>query len=735
MNQLEGLLILTALPLSMLITGYWLASLLTDTEAVDRLAFAAVAGLVLLLAAVAAVNFFVPLRGVWAYGCLAPILLTFLLPRTRRSLWQDLRSVCRPFPRAAGAAGAIFFVLLLWPVIQAPASLFYDGTSNHDSFFWVAGAEHLKRHSYMELPDMSATQPLTNTTSALIGLKPDWGRIGGEALLALASSVINVSPLKLYLYATASLAIVWFALVWLALRTFVTGTPARLTGIAIVCVQPVFIFFHGNSNLPNLLGTLVGAALIIAVERAIRASADRGPSFTAWATLAALSLHGLLCSYPEMVPFTLLSSGLLWLRPWFRRPFGDYWRPGLVLTAALLAGLLLNPATTIRAVLGFFASFKQARADATWANLFNPLELAEYVPALFTLSISGAKELGWWFGWPLTALMLTLVGAAVRRSADPFGLCAALAGSMALLGYTVVTGFAYGWQKTVQFSGIFVVLLFPVAVVELLARHRAATSGTARRLTNAALAVVAVFMLYANFMNCRDAYKWSDRKVISADWFDLREQSRGALLDAPVLVEAGTFRMAFFHGMWATYFLPESHLYFGARGEESGGYLRNWVRNEQRDSIPAPAAVLVGRLWGDTFDANSPKILTGREFVLLQRSNRVFAMSGVQPVNGPPDHFSDAATFDLLPHSASSLLLELAPRKNTTAPSGAWKLTRRTDGQEDFHAEFTTPPPWRIRIPLVTGQRNRIELNFAHEGAPLGPTAFQVLTLRVENAP
>ncbi len=735
MNQLEGLLILTALPLSMLLTGYWLASLLTDTEAVDRLAFAVAAGLVLLLAAVAAVNFFQPLRGFWAYACLAPILLTLLLPRSRASLGQDLMSVIRPVPRAVLGGTALFFALLLWPVLQAPASLFYDGTSNHDSFFWVAGAEHLKRHTYMDQPVMSATQPLTNTTSALIGWNPPWGRIGGEALLALASSVINVSPLKLYLYATASLAVVWFALVWLALRTFVTGLPARLTGIAIVCVQPIFIFFHGNANLPNLLGTLAGSALIIAVERAIRASAQTGPAFTAWAALAALSLHGLLCSYPEMVPFTLLSCGLLWLRPWFRQPFGSYWRPGLVLTAALAAGLLLNPATTVRAVQGFLASFKMARADANWANLFNPLELAEYVPALFTLSISGSKELGWWFGWPLSALMLTLISAAVRRSTDPFGLCAALAGSMALLGYTLITGFAYGWQKTVQFSGIFVALLFPVAVVELLARHRVATTGTGRRLTNASLAVVAVFMLYANFMNCRDTYKWSDRKVISADWFDLREQSRGALMDSPVLIEAATFRMAFFHGMWAAYFLPESHVYFGARGEESGGYLRNWVVNEQSKPIPPPAAVLVGRLWGDTFDANSPKILTGREFVLLQKSNRMFAMTGVQPVNGPPDYFSDAASFDLLPHSTSHLQLELAPRKSADAPKGVWKISRRTEGQEDFLREITTPPPWRIRIPLAAGQRNRIELNFVHEGAPLDTTAFQVLTLRVTDAP
>lgn len=734
MNQLEGLLILTALPLSMLLTGYWLAALLTDTDAVDRLAFAVVAGLVLLLAAVAAVNFFLPLRGVWAYACLGPVLLTLLLPRSRRQFARDLADVLRPMPWAGLGAAAFFFVLLLWPVLQAPASLFYDGTSNHDSFFWVAGAEHLKRHSYMMQPVMSATQPLTNTTSALIGWNPPWGRIGGEALLALASSVINVSPLKLYLFATASLAAVWVALIWLALRTFVTTTPSRLTGPVILAVQPLFIFFHGNANLPNLLGTITGSALIIAVERAIRAASVSTPAFTAWATLAALSFHGLLCSYPEMVPFVLLPCALLWLRPWFRQPFGRYWRFGLLLTAALLAGALLNPATTIRAVQGFLASFKLARADDNWANLFNPLELAEYVPAFFTLSISGAKELGWWFGWPLSFLMLGLVGLAVRRSADPFGLGAAFAGSLALLGYTVVTGFAYGMQKTVQFSGIFVAVIFPAAVIELLIRLRAPESGAPRRLATAGMWIVAGFMLYANFMNCRDTYKWSDRKVISADWFDLREQSRGALMDAPVLVEAASFRMAFFHGMWAAYFLPESHLYFGARGEESGGYLRNWVRNEQRDPIPAPAAVLVSRLWADSFDANSPRILTGREYALLQNSNRIIALTGVTPINGPPIQATRNFSFEIQPHTDANLVFELSLRKNTTAPVGEWKVSRRAEGATDFTTVVSGPPPWRFSLPLVAQQNNRLTISFATTDET-GARTFEFNGLRVENAP
>lgn len=734
MNQLEGFLILTTLPLSLLLCGYWLASLLADNDPLERLAFALPCGLALLLAAAAAVNFFQPLRGVWAFACLAPILLTLLLPRSRTGLFKDLVATYRQAPRLALGAAAVFFLFLLWPVLQSPSTLFYDGTSNHDSFFWISAAEHLKRHTYMELPVVSTTQPLTNAATALIGWNPPWGRIGGEALLALASSVIGVSPLKLYLYATASLAVVWFALVWLTLRTFVTDTPGRLTGAAILCFQPIFIFFYGNANLPNLLGTLTGTALIIAVERAIRAGAGARNEFTAWAALAALSLHGLLCSYPEMVPFVLLPAALLWLRPWVTKAAGTYWRTGLLLTVILLSALALNPATTVRAVRGFLASFSMARADNNWANLFAPLDLTEYIPALVSLSIAACKELEWWFGVPLSALIVISVGVVLRRSRDPYGFCAGLAGSGALLAYTLVTGFAYGWQKTVQFSGIFVAVLFPAAVIDILWRMRSGAESR-RRIASTALAAITLFMAFAAFMNCRDIYKWSDRKVISADWYKLRDYARTNLTDAPILVEAGSFRMAFFHGMWATYFLPESNLYYGARGEESGGYLRAWVVNEQNSPIPHPAAILVGRPWSDAFDANSPRILTGREYSLLQKSNRVFTMSGMSPLNGIPDTVTEKFSFEILPHSPSNLLIELIPRVKGVKPVVTWSQSRTADNATDFNSTLTGPPPWQLKVPLVAGRRNAIHFSLTDYPGLREDLQFSVRSLRIEDGP
>src|SRR5262245_5977819 len=108
MNQLEGLLILLGLPAALLLSGYWLAALLADSEPPERLAFGLAAGLGVLLAAVSAVNLFRPLSGPWAYACLAPAVLTLLLPRSRSRLARDLLASVKDTPRLTLIAGAVF---------------------------------------------------------------------------------------------------------------------------------------------------------------------------------------------------------------------------------------------------------------------------------------------------------------------------------------------------------------------------------------------------------------------------------------------------------------------------------------------------------------------------------------------------------------------------------------------------------------------------------------------------
>lgn len=711
MNQIDGTLILLFLPLAIMLCGYWLAAQLPENSALERLALALLFGLGLLLASVAAVNFSRPLSGLWAYACLLPGLPS-LLPRNLVLLWRDITAILRTRPAAIVLTLTAYLVLMLWPVLRAPDSLFYDGTSNHDSFFWVAGAEHLKSHSYMEMPANIPTQPARITAAAIVGWKPAWGRMGAEGLLALASSIIGVSPLKLYLYATASLYLAWLAAAWVALRTFVTDQPGRWTALALVGLQPIFLFFSGNSNLPNLVGALLGASFVVAFERALRSRAAGRRDSDGYLILIALCFHGLLCAYPEMTPFVLMPAGLLWLRHWLRAGFKPGWWPCVLTGGAVLLGAALNYATVVRAYHGFFVSFDAARDDSSWANLLNPLELAEYLPALVTLCVPAARLLGPALGWALTLVLLAGIVLLVRQARDRFGLSAIFSGSIAILVYTVINDFAYGWQKSTQFSGVFFAMVFPAALVHAFTESLGGSNRLNRRLAQLCLTVVPLFIAFATAMNIRETYKWSDRKVISADWFKLRDLSRSTLKAAPVLVEAASFPMAFFHSMWSTYFLTESQVYFGARGVESGGYLRQNVVSEATQAIPTPAAYLVGRRWAETFDASSPRLLTGREFVLLSRANRVLDLSGVHPLNGVPQFASSRIEAKIRPATAATLRFVLAPRTHDqrTEQAITWQLHRLAEDGRAYTAEVGGPPPWRIELPLVPRQSQTVTI-------------------------
>ena len=735
MNQIEGFLLLTGIPLGLLLAGYWLAAVFEPSDVPTRLSIALLAGIASLLLAVSIVNFFLPISGLATWVCLAPLFVSLLRRRSRTLFARDLSAfMVSRSTWAYGLVIALFFVLLLWPLLSSFTTVMYDGTSNHDSFFWVAVAEHLKRHTYMKQPVLNPLQPLASAADAVVGWRPAWGRMGAEGLLALCSAVVGLSPLKLYLYVTACLFLPWLAAVHLAIRTFYAERLSWLAQGAVLALHPIFIFFYINANLPNLLGVITGSTAVIATESALRAGWSRRSELLAWSGLLALSLHGLYCSYSEMLPFVFLPCGLLWLRSLFAAGGPGFWKSRLIVAGAVVVSVLLNPASSFRAGWGFYAALLSARADDRWGNIMDQLHAVQYLPALGTLATVAAKWLGMAGGSGLSLLIAIGLVLAWRRARDPLGAFLAFSGGCALLLYTLLAHFVYGWQKSVQFTGIFVSAVMAGAIIDALFQHQS-RSKTRLLLARAGAATLVAFLAFTVAMQCRELYKWSERKLLSQDWFALRDQSRATLRRLPVLVEAATFRMAFYHGMWAAYFLPDSYIYFGARGEQSGGYLRSKVINEATQSIPGPAAVLVSRDWADSFDANSTRILTGREYVLLRTSNRVFSMRGVFPTNGPPDQASTLVELEILPHSAGQLLVELSPRKPDDWPAGTWLVTRRAANAEAYSTSVSGPAPWMIKVPLVPRQRNQITLSATSAKADDEPLPFIIRELRIEDNP
>ena len=351
MTPLLGLLFLLAVAAVILLSGYWLAAVIAAGEFPGRLAVAAIAGLATLLLLVAAVNFFLPLSGLGAGLCLLPAAGTLLWPRSRDQLLADvLSSVRSRSGLMVLALATVFLAVLLGPALLDWQALFYDGTTNHDSYIWITAGEFLQHHTYMEAPVRSTTQPWMNLAEDNIGWDPRRGQLGAETLLALFSSLAATVPLHTCLYFASALFLPWIAAVYLTVTTFFRERISRGALAGLVLLQPLFLFYHANSNLPNLLGVIMGATMVIATEQALRAGTRRHRF--GWSGLLGLGFHGLLAVYPEMVPFTLLPCGLLWLRPWFARRWEVVRANAGWVAAAIVAGGIVNPAITVRAWRG-----------------------------------------------------------------------------------------------------------------------------------------------------------------------------------------------------------------------------------------------------------------------------------------------------------------------------------------------------------------------------------------------
>lgn len=717
MNFLEGLLMILLLPLAMASAGFWLVAPLTSLDAGRRLALALLAGLGVLLLAVSWVNLFLPLSGWGAALAGAPIVVPLLFPPVRRRLLRDLVAALRGAGAwLLGAGIAAHLALLLWPLLADSSIVYFDGTSNHDSFFWISGAEYLKRHDYLTLLAFDGERPFYNSAAAILTLEPTWGRMGSEGLLALLSSLAGASPVKVYFYATAALLFPWIGACYLLIRTFL---KEQLHGIALLSLgllQPIFAFFHSNSNLPNLVGVLSGALLVFGTVHALR----RRPAEPGWPPVVwcALGLHGLICSYPEMLPFVLLPCGLLWLRgsggavDWT-------WRGRAMVLAGLGLGIILNPFTIIRGYHGFLISFSAARANESWGNLFERLLPAEYLPALTSLVVGACGQLGTIGGSLISALLAFALIHALRKARDGIGISCVLSGSFLLLLYTLATDFVYGWQKTVQFGGPAIAAIFPTGILALLPLDRRGLAAwRTRRLAIATAAVLVGFYGFTTVWGLVRTHYWADYKAIVREHLELREFSYAHLADAHVLVVPETFGMPFFHGMWASYALPVSDLVFSPRSEEAGGYLRNFVHEYQPGEMPAPDAAFVSREWADSVDANSPRLFAGRRLALLRQSNHVLSWTGVDPPRGLPHQVAETMGLEIRPHSDGFLTAEFEARdtgNGRPAQVAQVETTVVLDGISRSDT-FEGTAPWRIRLPLAGGVPNKIIVRISPVG-------------------
>ncbi len=580
---LIALLILAVLPLALALAGYPVAARLDRSTPATRLAVALLAGLFLLSFHFAIANFFLPLSTAISALCFWPVAATFLHARTRHQLCHDATHVLRS-RKSLFAFALVTFSLAIFvsPELLQPGLVFYDASANHDAYFWISGAKWLQTHSYMEAAAIDPAHPWANITPAFSGWQPQWGRVAAENLLAAVASLTFRDPVEIYLPTTAALFCAWLAASFLVVTTFWLQRLTWLATAALIVFQPLFLFSRNNGNLPNLLGALAGAALVAAFYRALTPS----PARTGWLVFLALAVHALLHSYPEMLPFVALPCALILFRALLQRRAS--------ITPVLLAttfAFVINPATSLRAFHGLLHSITVARIDTDWIDIFAQLHPFQYAPALATLSIPAALFLTPTWCLIASLFLLITVVLAFRLAPDRFAAAATLSGGALLLGYTLLHDFSYGWQKSAQFSAIFLAALFPAA---LSAPAVASRNSLLSRSTTAFFgAGLIAFLLCTVAFHTLEQHKWSDRKFLTRDWLALREASRSFRAET-VRIEPPTFPYPFFYGMWSAYFLPDTPLIFGAT-EHPAGYLRKTIRPADTPDAPHASLHLLGR--------------------------------------------------------------------------------------------------------------------------------------------
>lgn len=598
-NAVGASLLVAFFPAGLVAAGYGFVAGLRDVSPTERLAIAMLAGLGAVLWSVSIVNVALPLVGLWAWVCF----LLLLVPVARSSVLRQLRADIVALAGRRHVAGLLLgavgvLIVLLWPLLSRPDVVFYDGTSGHDAFFWIIGAEHLQRFSYLQPAITHPAYPLFYSIDAISGFTPPWGRIGAEGLLALIAGLTGCSPLQLYVPVSAALFFPWVAAVYLVVRTFFVARCTFAAGLALVTLQPIYVFTAANGNLPNLLGAMAGGTGIVSLARLLTAEGER----RVWLLLLAMSSHALMCAYPEMIPGIALTGLLLVVREG-RRALRDR-RASKVpaVLAALLLGLLLNPITTLRAGSGLFRTITEVAATASAGSIFDTVPAAAMLPAMATLSVSLGRELGSVGGIAGSLVVAVAAGYALRRARDRFGAVALFAGAAAILSYTLATGYDYGWQKVVQFSGVFLAALFPAAIVGAAGDVTPVRSPVRWLLVPATLAIAGAAMV----ANLVIVHRYSREKALTRDWYALRDLSRGPWRNLPVLIDGATFARPFFYSMWAAYFLDESRVHFGS-APQSGGYLRQpvdrspiAVTEQPRAKVmaaPKSGATLPGAAW------------------------------------------------------------------------------------------------------------------------------------------
>lgn len=283
-----------------------------------------------------------------------------------------------------------------------------------------------------------------------------------------------------------------------------------------------------------------------------------------------------------------------------------------------------------------------------------------------------------------------------------------------MLAYTILTSFGYGWQKSVQFFGINLSVLFPVLLAGKIhdAFRRTETRWPARIVLAASLAILVHGMSGSILESLKSAgYKGLTRSLLTLRYRIARE-----FPGQPMYIDGPTFRSFFFHSMWSARLFAGNPLVFFSREDEDGGYLRDFVTLANPTTLAPTGLYYVDANWARAFDYQPVPLVKDRVGVLLRKHNLVPETAGFYRTTGVPTMAEAGFSLTIYPYADGWLEFILEPNGQ---PLGECRLegSATTDAKvEQTTAMLDGRRHLTVRFPLKANTRNAIAVQIS--GAP-----------------
>lgn len=566
-----ALYVLTALGIPFFL-GYPIVGTLRSRPGLSRIIIATLTGLAILIVTLRSLQYLFPIHAVtwWVLAaCAIPVVFLWLRTSSYVRLLRDIRAIgaVNIFTIMALCVGLVIFLNL--PTILFNARSF-EGTPNHDSFYYVVVAKFMVGHSFYEKIPLSPGHPVFAFMPSVFGWGTPLGRVGAEGYLAWLSVLFNKDPVLLYnSLSTAGAILLGLTSVLLFDTQLMRATERnKCTSLLVILgfLSPSIFTCVFNSNYATIYGVIFFAAYM---------ATSLVGYYRSHRIFPIIFCAALIAVYPELVPIAWACLAVAMTLRWVskRLPFNEVLRLSVHTLINAITGVILFPWTTLSAWFVAKHSLMVASGPtATYSYPHLPPGVVDRIAAFVTTSNSFATELPHEVSLALFVALAfvffrSLFSGMRRGSIVTAGIMIYAVMGAVLLGHH----YSYGSLKATEYFSPFIIPAF--ANGQLIGVNR-----TARWFSKGAMAlpgvVIVITFAWAISTLVRTSITWGRQKRIDPSTLKLasfiRELPRGALLTF------GPIPSAYYYTMWLPYLSNRTFLF---TKQYDGGYLAPYVKN------------------------------------------------------------------------------------------------------------------------------------------------------------